>query len=88
MDGQRATVQFHEFAADREPKPGPAIAAAGRGIRLNERLAQLRQGTGFDPDAGVFDDQADLAAGGSLAADRDTTPPAGVNFTALDKDST
>ena len=64
FDRQRAAVQRHQLAADREPKSGAAIAPAYRGVRLGEGFAKRGHRRRIDADAGIRHDQGKLAIRG------------------------
>ena len=57
-----AMHHFDELAADAQAEAGPAVAARGGGVNLPERLEELAEELGRDPDARVAHEADDLHA--------------------------
>ena len=57
-----AVHHFDELAADAQAEAGPAVAARGGGVNLPERLEELAEELGRDPDARVAHEADDLHA--------------------------
>ena len=64
LDAEGAAHELRELAADGEPEPAAAEAAAGRLVGLGERLEDPADGGGIDPDAGVAHRDLDARAVG------------------------
>src|SRR4051812_43771261 len=70
LDGELAVHPASEFPADRESEPGPLHGAVEPSVDLHERLEDLLDLIGSDPDACVFDTELN-GAGIGVALDRD-----------------
>src|SRR5439155_6883081 len=63
LDADLPAEQSRDLAADREAEPGPAVAAAGRSVRLLEGLEDQAQLVVRDPDARVHHGEGDDGVG-------------------------
>src|SRR6266576_6091625 len=62
FDPDAAAHQLHQLLADRQSETCAAVLPRGRPIALSERPEDLRLLLGRDPDAGVYDAEAERYA--------------------------
>ena len=62
LEPDLAAQRVDDLARDRQPEPGAAVPARGRGVGLGERLEEVVDLRGVDPDPGVGDAHAEPGA--------------------------